>query len=56
MFINNLSDYAKARKYILYTLVDGQAWFFSAWDDLKSASRQALECGCEIIESEKVEG
>lgn len=54
LHINNLPEYARDRAYIVYTPVDGQAWFFSAWDDQERAVQQALEYGCQVVPNERV--
>ena len=55
MKINNLKDYAKNHKYIVYRVVDGEAWFWGAYDELKDASAAMLDiAGC-VIETEKVD-
>lgn len=53
--INNASNYATNRAYIVYNIVEGEAWFFSAWDDLAKATAQACANGLYVIEREKCE-
>ena len=53
--INNASNYASTRAYIVYNIVEGEAWFFSAWDDLAKATAQAYANGLYVIEREKCE-
>lgn len=53
--INNASNYASARAYIVYSLIDGEAWFFSAWDDLAKATAQARQFGLYVAERERCE-
>lgn len=43
--IKNACYYATQCAYIVYRMVDGEAWFFSAWDDLVKANSQAREFG-----------
>lgn len=49
MKINNLADYAKSKAFILVREVEGELWFFSAWDDEDRAYAQAEDCGCIVI-------
>jgi len=53
--IKNASAYAADYKYIVYNLVEGEAWFFSAWNDLTRASEQAHEYGLYIAERAQCE-
>lgn len=53
--INNASNYATNRAYIVYNIVEGEAWFFSAWDDLAKATAQAHTNGLYVAEREKCE-
>ena len=53
--IRNASAYAANYKYIVYNLVGGEAWFFSAWNDLMKASEQAHEYGLYITERAQCE-
>ena len=55
MKINNLMDYAKARKFIVFNVVDGKNWFFDAWDTYDRALQQALEVGGQVAPVEVVE-
>ena len=43
--INNLPQYATERKYIVVRKVDGEYWFYGAWDDRHTANEVALEEG-----------
>lgn len=43
--INNCPDYAKHYKYIVARDVDGEIWFYGAWNDEKEANRVAKELG-----------
>ena len=49
--IKNASYYATQSKYIVFTIVDGEAWFFSAWDDYGKAMAQAREYGLNVVEN-----
>ena len=55
IIINNAETYAANYKYIVYNLVEGEAWFFSAWNDLARASEQAHEYGLYIAERDQCE-
>ena len=52
MKINNLASYAETKKYILVREVEGEYWFFSAWDDADRANEQAIEYGCVVIRND----
>lgn len=41
--INNLPEYARTHKYVVYRTVDGENWFWGAFDDVKEAFRIAKE-------------
>ena len=43
MTIKNIAEYAKTKKYIVAREIDGEYWFFSAWDDANKANEQALD-------------
>lgn len=45
MTINNFPAYAKAYRFIVTRSVDGEEWYYGAWDDRESANEQALEIG-----------
>ena len=34
MKINNLPDYAKQHRFIVYRIIDGEKWFYGAYDDV----------------------
>ena len=52
MTIKNIAEYAKTKKYIVAREIDGEYWFFSAWDDANKANAQALEFGGEVFRTE----
>jgi hypothetical protein len=54
MYINNLADWAKAKKVVVFRLVDGAAWFYDAWDDYTKALSQAVEIGGQIIPTSEI--
>lgn len=39
--VKNVSDYVTDEKYIVAKLVNGELWFWGAWDDKKSADKAA---------------
>ncbi len=43
MKINNMAEYAKNRKYIVAREIEGELWFYGAWDDRDQANEAALE-------------
>lgn len=55
MKINNMDDYAKTKKYIVFRIVDGENWFYDAWDDFEKALKQAVEEGGQVAPMEAVE-
>ena len=36
--IKNLPDYAKQYKYVIVTIVDGELWFYGAYNDFNKAT------------------
>ena len=51
--INNLSEYATHRKWIVCRVVDGGVWFYDAWayDHEAEAQAQAREVGGFVVEN-----
>lgn len=47
--INNLPTYANEYKYIVAYRVDGELWFWGAWNDCNKANEVALEIGGEVV-------
>lgn len=47
--INNLPIYAKGYNYIVARDVDGELWFWGAWDDRNKANEAALELGNGVV-------
>ena len=43
MKINNMPDWAKRKKYIVFRMIDGEAWFYDAWNDYLKAFKQCME-------------
>lgn len=47
--INNLPDYADKYKYIVATLVDGQLWFYGAYDSYDMVEDALKETSGRVI-------
>lgn len=43
MKINRVPQYAADYKYIVYRVVDGQNWFYGAYNDVNKAAQVAAE-------------
>lgn len=56
MTINRIPHYAWSCKFIVYRIVDGENWFFGAYDEVSKALCAAVECRGQIVETENVEG
>ena len=52
MIIKNIAEYAKTKKYIVAREIDGEYWFFSAWDDANKANEQALDFNVVVFHAE----
>ncbi len=50
--INNLPNYANDYRYIVARRVDGELWFYGAWNDADKANEVALEIGGETIDTQ----
>lgn len=50
--INNLPEYAKEYRYIVVQRIDGELWFWGAWDDDRKACIVASEIGGEVVTNE----
>ena len=50
--INNLSDYASEYTYVVATTVDGELWFYGAYNLRSQAFEAASACGGVIIVNE----
>ena len=55
MKVNNMKGYARDRKYTVIRMVDGEAWFYGAWDDADKAIRQAIEEGGHVIPTSAID-
>ena len=49
MKINNMPAYARSKKFIVVRFVDGEAWFYDAWNDVEGAIKQAAEINGNVI-------
>lgn len=45
--VNNVPDYAAKHRYIAVHIVDGELWFYGAFDDEAKAQTAATEYGAE---------
>ena len=50
--INNLPIYANEYKYIVARRVDGELWFWGAWNDRNKANEVAIEIGGEVVKNQ----
>lgn len=48
MTIQNVPEYAKNYKYIVVRRVDGELYFWGAWNDRNKAKEVAIEIGGEV--------
>ncbi len=55
MKINNMDDYARGKKFIVFRVVEGENWFYDAWDDFDRALNQAIEVEGQVAPIEAVE-
>ena len=51
MKINNMPEQAKEKKVIVVRIVNGEAWFYGAWDDRDKAAKAAAEVGGMVIQT-----
>ena len=56
MNINNVPAYAENMKYIVARRVNGQYWFWGAWNDRDRANEVAIEVGCVVFCNEQKKG
>lgn len=56
MKINNVSEYGRGKKFIVFREHDGENWYYSGWDDLDDALRVCAEIGGQVAPVELVEG
>ena len=50
--INNYKSYADQYKYIVARRIDGELWFWGAWNDRNKANEVAIEIGGEVVTNE----
>ena len=55
MKVNNMKAFARDREYTVIRMVDGEAWFYDAWDDADKAIRQAIEVDGHVIPTSSIE-
>ena len=51
LIIKNLSDYAIKYNYIVASAVDGDLWFYGAWNDEDRAYEVAREIGGVVVKN-----
>ena len=47
--IKNLPNYANEYKYIVARRINGELWFWGAWNNRNKANEVAIEIGGEVI-------
>ena len=47
--VQNLPEYANEYQYIVASRIDGDLWFWGAWNNMKKAINAAEEIGGEVI-------
>ena len=47
--VKNLPEYANEYKYIVASQIDGDLWFWGAWNNMKKAINAAEEIGGEVV-------
>ena len=55
MKVNNMTDWAKKSKYVVFRVVEGDNWFYDACDDFDRALKQAIEIEGQVAPIEAVE-
>ena len=55
MKVNNVPEMSKNRKFIVFRVVDGENWFYDAWDDFDRALKLAIEIEGQVAPIEAVE-
>ena len=56
MFVNNLTEYARKKRYIVVRIVDGEAWYFAAMDEFLRAQALAQEIDGVVVPIIEAEG
>lgn len=54
--INNMPDYAAEKQYVVATLVDGELWFFGAYDDYDKAQYAVQETDGRLLIENSFDG
>lgn len=57
--VNNVPDYAKTRRFWVVKIVDGEYWFYGAFNDVTKAYNSCREFGnctlsCTLIENTEI--
>jgi hypothetical protein len=55
MKINRVPSYAADYKYIVYRVVNGQNWFYGAYNDVSKAAQVATEISGLFVERGKID-
>ena len=53
--VNNVAEYAGECRWWAIRIVDGEAWFYGAFDTEKEATKAAKEIGGMVVENQEVE-
>ncbi|MBQ1789611.1 MAG: HNH endonuclease [Oscillospiraceae bacterium] len=56
MKIRNLAEYAKDNRFVVFRMVDGEAWYYDSWADYEKALAQAIEIGGQVAPVDEVCG
>lgn len=51
--VNNLPAYAEGKRYIVARNLDGELWFWGAWDDEAKARQAAVEIDGVVVSAER---
>ena len=51
--VKNLPEYANEYKYIVARQIDGDLWFWGAWNNMKKAINAAEEIGGKVVIKKK---
>ena len=55
MKINNLDIAALGMKYVVFTVVDGENWYYGAWNNFDKALAVSVKIGGQVAPIEAVE-
>lgn len=55
MKVNNVSENAHNYPWMVIRLVDGEWWYYGAWNDVKKAAQAAADVGGAVVPSGVVE-